>query len=179
MEIRGRVQQVVVKDGKDHDLRLELHLSDEDVVQLIRWRHTDLTVNIEPIQYQTRLPGMDGEAGDAAEKTARFWIDDERFPIRREEEDGEYRLTGKELRELVDPPVEQIWQWVEDPFNAGQQKRELVEDSALVSLEDGDRFTTMAPESTNGQVEPDEAHDGDEMDLNMPTPIGARGRGAE
>lgn len=28
MEIKGRVNQITVKDGKDHDIRFELHLGD-------------------------------------------------------------------------------------------------------------------------------------------------------
>lgn len=193
MEIRGRVQQVIVKDGKDHDLRLELHLSDEDVVQLIRWRHTDLNVVIDPIQHQTRLPGIDGESA-AEEQAERFWIDECSFPIHREydaegEPTSEYRLTGKELRELVEPPAEQIWQIIVADSEDGEtsdERRVLVEDSALIELHDGDRFSAQPEPEADSESEPDgEPAESESSPLNdsetqyAAIGAGGRGRGAE
>lgn len=138
------------------------------------------TITLKVMDVAQRDLFEDDEGDESDEMTERFWIDEGSFPIHADEETGEYRLTGREIRELLDPPAESLYQWVEDPFNAGQHKRELVEDSALISLVDGDRFTTVAAEATNGQVAHDDEDDGDgELDLNAPTPIGARGRGAE
>lgn len=112
-------------------------------MQLYRWRHTGLTITINPVHNQLELPTTDET------DSARFWIDEGSFPILADEE-GNYRLTGKELRELVEG-AEEIWQWVEDPLNGGGPKRELVEDSALITLTDGDRFTVESSESESEQ----------------------------
>lgn len=147
MEINGTVQQILVKNGKDHDVKFTLGLSDEDVVQLFRWRNRQLAVTIAPRTNQLGLP--------EGEPEARFWIDEGSFPIRGDE-DGNYRLTGKELRELVED-AEQIWKVEVDPEDYdGALRRVLVEDSALVEIHDGDRFTVLAEDETipfDGQAE--------------------------
>ena len=63
MEISGRVAQVIVKEGKDHDIRFALGLDDDELVQLLRWLRSreGIVLHIEPRVYQQELQDDDDE----------------------------------------------------------------------------------------------------------------------
>ena len=133
MEISGRVAQVIVKDGKDHDIRFALGLDDDELVQLLRWlrNREGLVLNIEPRVYQRVLPEM---------PAAVFTIDGQEYPILPNREDGSYWLTGQELCAIAG--IEQVYErvsigWLVDA-NEPEWRFRLVEAEALVCVDDVD-----------------------------------------
>jgi hypothetical protein len=46
LEIRARIKDIIVKEGKPHDVAFALRLSDGDLVQLLRLRERWLTLTI-------------------------------------------------------------------------------------------------------------------------------------
>ncbi len=56
MEIRGKVKDILVKEGKDHDVRFALGLQDTDVVRLFLLRGKPLVINLEVAADQLMLP---------------------------------------------------------------------------------------------------------------------------
>lgn len=102
MQIKATVKQIVVKDGKEHDVQFAFKgISDEDVIRLLRWRGNDLVLQIDPAAEQLGM-GLDASGiKDPFANPETFTIDGEKYPILTGEMDLEYRLTGRELRDLV------------------------------------------------------------------------------
>jgi hypothetical protein len=47
LEIRARIRDIIVKEGKPHDVAFRLRLSDSDLVQLLRMRERWLVLTIQ------------------------------------------------------------------------------------------------------------------------------------
>jgi hypothetical protein len=134
MDIKGRVTDTLGRAGKKHDIRFELTISDDEYVQLFRWRGRDLVITVEPEAVQGTLD-LDGavEPNGTFHDLATFFIDGVAYPIH--DQEGPYRLTGQELRELSIPTADVLWQDDVD----GARRIELHE---LVELKPGARFVT-------------------------------------
>ncbi len=94
MEIRGKVKDILVKEGKAHDVRFALMLSDSDVVRLLLMRESRLRITIEAETEQLAFPD------DAPQLTIR--IDGQEYG-------APGYLTGWQLKELAGLNPEETW----------------------------------------------------------------------
>jgi hypothetical protein len=159
MEITGKVDQIIVKSGKQHDVRFAFNMSDEDVAQLLAWRHAHLVITMVPLIEQLGFPESDEDLGQ-------YMVDGQLFPI---QEDRQH-ITGHELREIAELElVAPLWLVVvdkgqpdQDGFAEVTTTYEVIEPTAVIDLEDGMRFVSVLGES---EEEPEEGPEPDDREL--------------
>lgn len=154
MDISGSVDQILVKAGKQTDVRFIFNLNDEQVIQLVEWRRRGLVLHIEPMAEQLPL----------VTTPETFTIDDVEFPILPQDERG-YQLTGQQIKDLVlyasnEGSPEEEAAAVERAISATLMRNEGDEDGGpvandeIVTITAGMRFCTgCQPSDDDEEVE--------------------------